>query len=406
VARTLSRTDLCSETGADPQRVEWLTRIGVLHPRTPGAYTTGDVFRVKMMESLLEAGFTTEQIEAAVKEARLNLQHVDRYVFREPGPRSARTFAEFAAGLGPDAPRLLRGTYQLFGLSEPDADSHLPVDEEDLLRTFLEVWRNGSDPDAPLRAARLLGDGTRTATAGWADLLYEQIARPAAERWLRKEVEEYPREAVNAAADLFNLLPRLSDWLIQRFIEKSVTEGIAESFEEVLASRGLGPQPEPPDPPAVLFVDVSGYTTVTEQRGDDAAVAIATALQHRAGQTAAARGGRVVKLLGDGAMLLFRQARAAVDAAAELVRTLGADLGLPVHAGLHVGRVIERDRDLYGRTVNLASRVANAAGPGEVLVTDAVARVAGLEPERMEEIDPVPLKGVGEPVRLFRIVDR
>jgi hypothetical protein len=46
------------------------------------------------------------------------------------------------------------------------------------------------------------------------------------------------------------LLPRLVQWLIQRYIEQTVTSGIADNFEEVLASRGLGPVPEAADPPA------------------------------------------------------------------------------------------------------------------------------------------------------------
>jgi adenylate cyclase len=403
VPRTLTSTELSSETGASRERVEWLTRIGILQPRTPGTYTYGDVFRVKMIASLLAAGFTPEQVEAAVAGAGLNLQHVDRYVFREPGERSEQRFSEFAAGLGFDARRLLPAVYQLLGLTPPDPASHLTMDEEALLREFLQVWSLANDEDTPLRAARLLGDGTRTATVGWTDLLYEQIAGPARERWLRQEVDEYPSEVTDAVARLFTLLPPLVNWLSQRYIEQTVTSGIADDFEEVLASRGLGPAPEPADPPAVLFVDISGYTKATEQRGDDVAVGLATALQRRAEQVAVDRGGRVVKLLGDGAMLHFKDASSGVQAAIELVRTVSADLGLPAHGGVHAGRVIERDRDLFGSTVNLASRVSRAAGPGEVLVTEAVTRFANLEAARIEEVDPVSLKGVQEPVRLFRI---
>jgi class 3 adenylate cyclase len=383
--------------------VEWLTRIGILQPRVPGTYSYGDVFRLKMIASLLDAGFTTEQVEAAVASAGLNLEHVDRYVFREPGDRSEQTFAEFAAGLGSEAARLLPGVYHLLGLTPPDLGSHLTVDEESLLREFLEVWSLASDEDASLRAARLVGDGARTAAVGWGDLLYEQIAGPARERWLRKEVDEYPREVTDAVARLFALLPRLTTWLIQRYIEQSVTSGIADNFEEVLASRGLGPAPEPADPPAVLFIDISGYTKVTEQRGDEAAVGMATALQRRAERVAADRGGRVVKLLGDGAMLRFDEATSGVQAAIELVRTVSADLGVPAHAGVHAGRVIERDRDLFGSTVNLAARVSGAAGPGEVLVTEAVTRLANLDASQLELVDPVSLKGVPSPVRLFRL---
>src|SRR5439155_19190593 len=248
--------------------------------------------------------------------------------------------------------------------------------EEALLREFFEAWTLAGDDDAKLRAARLVGEGTRMAVAGWGDLLYERLAGPARERWLRKEVEEYPREVADAVAGAFALIPRLVRWLIQRYIEQTVTSGIADSFEEVLASRGLGPQPDPPDPPAVVFVDVSGYTSLTEQRGDEVAVDIAAALQRRADEVAVGHGGRVVKLLGDGAMLLFSDAGVAVEAAAQLVLAVGPDLGLSPHARVHAGRVIERDRDLFGSTVNMASRVSAAAGPGQVLITEAVARLA------------------------------
>jgi class 3 adenylate cyclase len=188
-------------------------------------------------------------------------------------------------------------------------------------RLATTVNQPAGDQDTPLRATRLLGDGTRTVTVGWADLLYEQIAGPARERWLRKDVEEYPQDVTDTVARLYTLLPRLVEWLIQRYIEQTVTSGMADNFEEVLASRGLAPPPEPEDPPAIVFVDISGYTTVTEARGDDIAVRIATTLQRRADQVAADRGGRVVKLLGDGAMLHFRDVSAAVQAATELVWT-------------------------------------------------------------------------------------
>ena len=88
------------------------------------------------------------------------------------------------------------------------------------------------------------------------------------------------------------------------------------------------------------------------------------------------------------------------------MQVLGADLGVPARAGVHVGPVIERDRDLFGRTVNLASRIAEAAGPGEVIVSETVTRAV---PNRALRFEPMPkarLKGVAEPVPLFRVVKR
>jgi adenylate cyclase len=90
-----------------------------------------------------------------------------------------------------------------------------------------------------------------------------------------------------------------------------------------------------------------------------------------------------------------------VAAALSLVRALGEGGAPPAHAGVHAGPVIERDLDLFGRTVNLASRIAGAAGPGEVLVSEAVAEA--VDDVRFERIDEAVLKGIPVPVPLFRV---
>src|SRR5687768_16374372 len=92
-------------------------------------------------------------------------------------------------------------------------------------------------------------------------------------------------------------------WLVQRYNEQRRVASLVEGFEEFLASRGLGPAPQPTPPPAVVFVDLFGYTRLTEERGDEVAVGFASTLQRRAEAVAASNGGRLVKLLGDGAML-------------------------------------------------------------------------------------------------------
>jgi hypothetical protein len=75
---------------------------------------------------------------------------------------------------------------------------------------------------------------------------------------------------------------------------------------------------------------------------------------------------------------------------------------LSSHAGVHAGPVIERDLDVFGHTVNLASRIADAAAPGEVLVSDVVAEAVGDASFGFERIDDVDLKGVPGPVTLYR----
>jgi adenylate cyclase len=69
--------------------------------------------------------------------------------------------------------------------------------------------------------------------------------------------------------------------------------------------------------------------------------------------------------------------------------------------GIHAGPVIFQEGDYFGRTVNLASRIAEYARPGEVLVSQEVVDAAGAAPVSFVEIGPVELKGVSGPLRLY-----
>jgi class 3 adenylate cyclase len=151
-----------------------------------------------------------------------------------------------------------------------------------------------------------------------------------------------------------------------------------------------------------VFVDLSGFTALTRERGDESAVLAASSLQREADAAAARHGGRLVKLLGDGAMLRLADAAVGVSAALELVETMSGEGILSSHAGVHTGPVIERDLDVYGQTVNVASRIADAAGPGEVLASEAVARAVDDETYGFEHVRDVDLKGLAR-TPLFRV---
>jgi class 3 adenylate cyclase len=155
-------------------------------------------------------------------------------------------------------------------------------------------------------------------------------------------------------------------------------------------------------PPAMAFMDVSGYTTLTEERGDEAAADLVGALNDLVLRTTSQHGGQAVKFLGDGVMFHFSEPGAGVLASLELVEAT-APAGLPpAHVGMHAGPVVTRDGDYYGRTVNWASRISGRAGPGEVLVTEHVVEHAVAADVRFDPVGPTDLKGIAEPVELFR----
>jgi adenylate cyclase len=158
---------------------------------------------------------------------------------------------------------------------------------------------------------------------------------------------------------------------------------------------------------AVAFTDLVGYTEYTAVRGD------LEALELLARQDALVRevlpaSARLVKELGDGLLLWFPDADAALLTCLELQVRFEAEAarsGLPlwVRIGLHWGSQTERGDDIIGHDVNVAARIVGVAGPGEVLLSEpsrgCLTSEAGLG---FDELGPVVMKGLPEPVRLFR----
>jgi adenylate cyclase len=119
-----------------------------------------------------------------------------------------------------------------------------------------------------------------------------------------------------------------------------------------------------------LFADLVGYTSLTERVGDDAAADLAVAFQARAERLADTYGCDVVKKLGDAVMIRGEDAARVVALALRLRRELGAENHCPpLRMGVHSGPAVQRDGDWYGATVNVAARVADAAGAGEILLS-------------------------------------
>ena len=126
---------------------------------------------------------------------------------------------------------------------------------------------------------------------------------------------------------------------------------------------------------AVVFTDLEGFTKYTSRAGDAAARVLLTEHNRAVGPVVRGRGGRIVKRIGDGIMLVFNDSAAAVHCAIELLDTAPEPLRL--RAGGHCGEgVVTRD-DVIGHVVNVAARVTEAGDGGEVLVTAAAAESAG-----------------------------
>ena len=107
-----------------------------------------------------------------------------------------------------------------------------------------------------------------------------------------------------------------------------------------------------------------------------------------------------MKWLGDGVMFYFRDPGDGVLSALDLLDELASNDLPPAHVGIHAGPVVFQEGDYFGRTVNIAARIADYARPGEVLVSQEVVDAAGPAPLTFTALGPIELKGVSGLLRL------
>jgi class 3 adenylate cyclase len=158
----------------------------------------------------------------------------------------------------------------------------------------------------------------------------------------------------------------------------------------------------------VVFTDIVGFTEFNALRGDAEAVALLS-VQERIVDSMLPPGARVVKELGDGLLLWFPDACSAIDTTLRLQEAFEREsndslLPLWVRIGVHWGQPTRRRDDIVGHDVNLAARIVAVAGPGEVVLSEATIRAMSSElPDvTFDELGPVVMKGIPDPVRLYR----
>jgi adenylate cyclase len=155
-------------------------------------------------------------------------------------------------------------------------------------------------------------------------------------------------------------------------------------------------------PLVVGFVDLVGSTWLSQELSIEAWGQVMTTFENVAIDTVTARGGRVVKLIGDEVLYTAADPALACAIALQLGRVLDGYPNVPpIRAGLASGRVLLRDGDVFGPVVALAARAVKVAGPGEVV---ASADVVGRGGVTGEPLGRRPLKGFPGEVELFRVV--
>lgn len=162
-------------------------------------------------------------------------------------------------------------------------------------------------------------------------------------------------------------------------------------------------------PVTLLLTDVAGSTELTERLGERTAHALLEEHRRLVGAEAGRRGGVVVKSLGDGLLLTFSDAREALECALDIGQA-HADAGgaapLRLRMAVHTGPVLRQRDSLYGLTMIVGARLADAAGAGEVLVSEPARLAASGGRLRFSGGQDLALKGLSSPQRVYRLIGR
>ena len=154
------------------------------------------------------------------------------------------------------------------------------------------------------------------------------------------------------------------------------------------------------------FVDLSGFTVFTQEHGDEAAVLALKFFRDATREVCARHGVRIAKWLGDGAMLIGVMAEDLAETMTDLRNIFAEnDQPLPLRAGVATGPVILFEGDDYiGSIVNLASRLADMAEPGQLLAPKDFVSAIMVNTEALS-IGPVEVKGFPEPMEIVALVE-
>jgi adenylate cyclase len=402
--RTVTLAELAEEAGAPRALVERLIEIGQVRPLPDGRFDPRDEAIVATVRALLDAGISEDDLEWLVREFGGGFEAVGR-MFEAPGPRARGTYGDLRADLGALGDRL-PAVFAAFGTPEPAPDHHLRVDEERVIRGFVEIWHVADpDGDADLRIARLAGETSRRLAEGWLDA-WDATARPALAsqgapaRSSQDESFDPTDPSHNPSIRAAVVGRELVSWLHERHLEQTLNRRIIDSVENALVGAGRL-QARSESAPAIAFVDLTGFTALTIERGDPVAAEVAGRLQTLAELAVRDVGGRVVKLLGDGVLLRFGGAADAIRSVLRLVADIEAAGLPPAHAGIAAGLVVIRDGDVYGQTVNLAARIAGQAGPGQVVVEEGAVIALPAGTATFAPLGRVRLKGIPDDVGLW-----
>jgi len=391
-----SRAEAATRAGVAPSYLGRLIELAIVKTDAADQLTKGDVLRAQMAQTLETGGVPLQSLAAFLKDGRASLAFLDAPTYEHFPLLSDETFDRLSVrtGLPVDLVMLIR---EATGGAVPNPEDQVREDELAVVPLIEAALAIGFRPVSIARRLRVLGDSLRRVAETEADAYQSDLVEPM----LTAGASDAELLATSTSAETLRLDRAMDDAVITIWHAQQMrpwTAAMIGIIEKSLTEAGLLTPLR--RPPAICFLDITGYTRLTHERGDEAAADLAQELRRLVHRVATKRGGTPVKWLGDGVMIYFKDPGAAVLAALEMVDGV-VSAGLPpAHVGIHAGPLLSQEGDYYGHTVNLASRIADYARPGEVLVTQEVVDASSDIDASFSEVGAAELKGVAGVVQL------
>lgn len=396
----LTLAHVAARAGVSAGTVRRWVKDGLV-PQYEGFWTPAAASHVRIVARLRERGYTIDQIREATHSGRLVFGFVDELLAGDQGNHSLAEAARLT-GLSSE---LIERLYTAMGTSTLSIDSFSEQDMQ-MLKYVAEILAAGLPLPVLLQLARVYAQAIAQIADAEVRLFHLYVHEPLMRAGVpgvevAEEMEALTREMLPFIVPLMNYFHAR---MLSYFVEQDVIGHIENDLDGQVQGQGRMRV-------AIAFADLAGYTRLTEERGDEEAVAAVERFAETVSRTLPADA-RVIKTLGDEVMIVAADPVALTDWAVRLTRRPRRGRRDPTpepppRIGVHHGDALYRDGDYYGREVNQAARVVARASGGEVLVTRAVVdAAAGVDGLIFERIGEVGLKGFSQPTELFQAAKR
>lgn len=386
----LHAEQVADAAGMSKEDLARLVEAGVAVPDANGNYRPSDIARARLVASLIRSGVPLVELGKAVREFRLSFGFVDQLMpdpVRLMAPPSRAAALEWEADIAP-----ILGTHRFPG-------GPVRADDMRILELVSRAIEIGTPPERVFRISRSFAQVASRLVEMQREFVDEVLLAPAIAQ------TGSPILALEKTAatryEYRHLGRQLLIELMDRQVDDAIFRNLVELTELALAQGGVAVDPTPD---GIAFIDISEYAALSERFGDDVASVQASMLADLIQDLARDHGGRMVKALGDGALVHAATAARALAIALDAVSSAESRGIWSLHAGVNTGQVVQRDGDLFGSAVNIASRIADQAAARQVVVAAAVAdAVAGDDAFELTSLGEVRLRHIANPIELFRV---